>query len=309
MKSKSHLFWKNIWKHRELLLLVLPGVLLIILFNYVPMFGLVLAFKKYNFSKGIWGSDWVGLNNIKFLFSSGDTAWRLIRNTVGYYLLFQIIGTIAEVSLALALNECRKKRFAKISQTIMIVPTFISFVAISFIVRGLLSEQGIVNDIVRMFGGTNIQFYIEAKYWPIILTAVQVWKTSGYGSVLYLSALAGMDQEVFEAATLDGASRWQKIRYITLPMLSSMIAILKLLSLGSIMTSNTGLFYKVTRNIGALYPTTQTLDAYVLNALADGGATFGVTAGVTFIQSVVGCFMLVVVNLIVRKISPEHSLF
>ena len=307
MKSKA--FWKNIKRNKALLLLVLPGLITLILFDFIPMGGLVLAFKQYNFTKGIWKSDWVGLNNIKFLFLSGDTSWRLIRNTVGYYLLFRVVTTIANVSLAIALNECRHKYFAKYSQTIMIMPTFISYIAVSFIVTGLLADNGYVNNILLALGKEKIQFYIEPKYWPMILTAVDVWKGTGYGSVLYLSALAGMDQEMFEAADLDGASRWQKIRYLTIPMLSSMIAILTLLSLGGIMNSNTGLFYQVTRNIGALYPTTQTLDAYVLNALSEGGATFGITAGVTFIQSFVGCFMLVVVNLIVKKISPEHSLF
>ncbi|MBQ8814777.1 MAG: sugar ABC transporter permease [Lachnospiraceae bacterium] len=302
-------FGENMWKNKALLLLILPGFVLIVLFSYIPMGGLVLAFKEFNYTKGIWKSDWVGFDNIKFLFMSGDTAWRMIRNTIGYYVLFRVVGTIANVSLAIALNECRHKYFAKFSQTIMIMPTFISFIAISFIVSGLLADNGYVNNILQSLGFEKIQFYIEPKYWPAILTLVHVWKETGYGSVIYLSALAGMDQEMFEAADIDGANRWQKIRYLTLPMLSSTIAIMTLLSLGNMMHSSTGLFYQVTRNIGALYPATQTLDTYVLNALSEGGSTFGITAGVTFIQSVVGCFMTVVVNLIVRKISPEHSLF
>lgn len=307
--STKNSFLRNLWKNKALMLFVLPGAILILLFNYVPMFGLVLAFKDFNYAKGIFGSDWVGLHNIKFLFISGDTTWRLMRNTVGYYFLFQFVGTVANVSLALALNEWRKKRFAKVSQTIMIMPNFISWIAISFIVRGLLTSTGMVNSIITAFGGDPVSFYSDPKYWPVILTLVNVWKGTGYGSVLYLSALAGMDQEIFEAAKLDGASKWQEIRYVTLPMLASMIAILTLLSLGNIMVSNTGLFYQVTRNIGALYPTTQTLDSYVLNAMANGGAKYGVTAAITLFQSVVGCFMVVVVNLIVRKFSPENSLF
>ncbi|MBQ7838876.1 MAG: hypothetical protein IJ390_00055 [Lachnospiraceae bacterium] len=150
MKQGKHYFWKNIWKNRALLLFVLPGLTLIIMFNYVPMAGLVLAFKNYKFNKGIWGSDWCGLNNIRFLFMTGDTTWRIFRNTVGYYFLFRIIGTIADVSLAIALNECRNKYFAKVSQTIMIMPTFISFVAVSFILRGLLADKGIVNSLITM---------------------------------------------------------------------------------------------------------------------------------------------------------------
>lgn len=303
-------FFKNVWKNKALMLFVLPGMALIIMFSYVPMFGLLLAFKDYNFAKGIFHSDWVGFNNIKFLFINGATTWRMLRNTLGYYALFTVVGTIANVSLAIALNECRRKHFARVSQTIMIMPTFISFIAVTFIVKGLLMDNGIVNNILASFGRERIAFYAQPKYWPLILTLVNVWKGTGYGSVLYLSALAGMDQEVFEAATLDGATRWQQIRYITLPMLSSMVAILTLLGLGGIMSSNTGLFYQVTRNMGALYPTTQTLDSYVLNALAEsGGSNYGVTAAVTLFQSVVGSFMVVTVNLIVRRISPEHSLF
>lgn len=302
-------FFRNIWKNKVLLLFVLPGLTLIIMFNYIPMFGLVLAFKDYNFAKGIFHSDWIGLNNIKFLFLNGATTWRMMRNTVGYYALFTVVGTVANVSLAIALNECRRKHFARASQTIMIMPTFISYIAVTFIVKGLLMDNGIVNNLIASLGSERIAFYSQPKYWPLILTIVKIWKDTGYGSVLYLSALAGMDQEIFEAATLDGATRWQQIRYITLPMLSSMVAILTLLGLGNIMTSNTGLFYQVTRNVGALYPTTQTLDSYVLDALAGGNSNFGVTAAVTLFQSVVGCFMVVTVNLIVRRFSPEHSLF
>ncbi len=302
-------FLKNIWKNRVLLLFVLPGLLLIILFNYMPMFGLTLAFKDYSYAKGIFDSDWCGLNNFRFLFMSSSTTWRMLRNTVGYFLLFTAAGTFCNVALAIALNECRRKYFARVSQTIMILPTFISFIAVTFIVKGLLSGNGLINNLMVAFGGERISFYSEPKYWPLILTLVNLWKSTGYGSILYLSALAGMDQEVFEAATLDGATKWQQIRYITLPMLSSMVAIMTLLSLGGIMTSNTGLFYQVTRNIGALYPTTQTLDAYVLNAMVSGSSSFGVTTAVTFFQSFVGCFLVVTVNLIVRKFSPEHALF
>ncbi len=303
-------FWKKAWKQRTLLLFVLPGTLLIVLFNFVPMYGLTLAFKNYNFAKGIWGSDWVGWYNFKFLFINGDTTWRILRNTVGYYILFTVVGTVANVALAIALNECRNKWFAKASQTIMIMPTFISYVAVTLIVKGLLLNNGMVNNIIEMFGGERINFYMDASKWPLILTIINVWKGTGYGSVLYLSALAGMDAEIFEAARIDGATRWQQIRYVTLPMLMSMVAILTLLGLGGIMTSNTGLFYQVTRNMGALYSTTQTLDAYVLNALVESASTnFGATSAVTLFQSIVGCFMVVTVNLIVRKFSPENSLF
>jgi putative aldouronate transport system permease protein len=302
-------FAENIWKNRILLLFILPGFLLIVLFNYMPMFGLVLAFKNFSFAKGIFGSDWNGLDNFRLLFLSASTTWRILRNTVGYFVLFTGVGTLCNVALAIALNECRKRYFARFSQTIMILPTFISFVAVTFIVKGLLVEHGLVNDLIVLFGGQTVSFYSEPKYWPYILLGVNLWKSTGYGSILYLSALAGMDPEMFEAAKLDGAGKWQQIRFITIPLLSSMVAIITILSLGGIMTSNTGLFYQVPLNIGTLYPATQTLDAYVLNAMVSGSSNFGATTAVTFFQSFVGCLMVVCVNLVVRRTSPEHSLF
>ena len=290
--------------------MALPAMVLIFMFAYMPMGGLVVAFKKFNFSDGIWGSPWVGLENFKFLFASADTTWRMIRNTVGYYLIFTITGTVCNVALAIALNECRLKRFSKISQTMMILPTFISWIAVTYIVKALLDgNNGMINHIMASLGMEEISWYTEPKYWPVILTIVNLWKNIGYGSILYLSALAGMDQEVFEAAELDGASKWQKIRYITLPMLTSMISIMLLMGLGGIMTSNTGLFYQVTKNVGALYPTTQTIDSYVMNALTGGSSNFGMTAAVTFFQSVIGCIMVVIANLLVRRWDPDKSLF
>ena len=307
---------RNTWKHKQLLLMALPGIILIIMFNYMPMYGQIIAFKKFNYNGGIWGSPWVGFDNFKFLFANGAIFGRIVRNTVGYYLLFTIVGTVCNITLAIGLYECVYKRFTRFSQTLMIMPAFVSYIAVTFIAKALLdSPNGFINHILMGLGNEPIQFYMQAKYWPVILTIVNVWKGTGYGSILYLSALTGMDVEMFEAAQLDGASKGQQIRYITLPMLTNMIAILLLLGLGGIMTSNTGLFYQVTRNIGILYSTTQTIDAYVMNALIGGstsvGSTnaFGMTAAVTFFQSVVGCVMVVTVNLIVKKYSPESSIF
>ena len=301
---------KNTWQKRALLCMALPGIILIIMFAYVPMFGVVIAFKKFDYSLGIWSSPWVGFDNFKFLFASASLTWRIIRNTMGYYLLFTTVGTILNISLAIALHECSKKRFAKISQSLMILPTFISWIAVTFIVTSLLDmRNGMLNHILAAFGREGINWYVEAAYWPYILLLVNVWKFTGYGSIIYLSALAGMDQEVFEAADLDGATKFQQIRYITLPMLTGMVCIMTLMSLGGIMASNTGLFFQVTRNVGALYPTTQTIDAYVMNALTSGTSNFGMTAAVTFFQSVIGCIMVVSVNLIVKKWEPEYSLF
>ncbi|MBQ7840181.1 MAG: sugar ABC transporter permease [Lachnospiraceae bacterium] len=300
---------KNTWKNRALLFMALPAVVLFILFNYVPMFGLVLAFKEFNFSKGIWGSEWCGLENFKYLFMVGDTAWRLTRNTVGYYLLFTAVGTVANVAIAICINEMVLKRAAKFFQSCMILPNFISYIAVSFVVYAFLkSDTGIVNKLLLAMGGSNCSFYLDAEYWPLILLIVKIWKETGYGSVLYLSVLTGIDPNLYEAASIDGAGSWQKLKYITLPFLVPMVITMTLLGLGSIMHSDTGLFYQVTKNSGALYSTTQVFDSYVLNSIMNS-VNYGMTSAVTFFQSVVGFIMVMVTNLIIRRYSPENALF
>ena len=300
---------KNTWKNKTLVVMALPAVILFIMFNYIPMFGLVLAFKDFNYADGIWNSPWNGLENFKYLFMVGDTAWKLTRNTVGYYILFTIFGTIGNVALAIGINEMVFKKLAKYFQSAMILPTFISYIAISFVVYAFLkSDTGIINKMIIALGGSNFSFYLEPDVWPAILLIVKTWKGIGYGSVLYLSVLTGIDQSLYEAADIDGANAWQKMRYITIPMLIPMVVVMTLLGLGSIMHSDTGLFFQVTKNVGALYPTTQVLDSYVLNALATN-SDYGMTAAATFYQSVVGFVMVVGTNFVVRKISPENALF
>lgn len=289
--------------------MALPAVILLILFNYVPMSGLVVAFKDFNYTDGLFKSPWNGLENFRYLFMVGDTAWRLTRNTVGYYLIFTIFGTIGNVVIAIGINEMIYKKTAKYFQTAMILPTFISYIAITFIVKAFLQNNiGIVNRLLVSLGMDNIRFYQNPKYWPLILTIVKMWKSIGYGSVLYLSALAGFDQEIYEAASIDGATSWQKLRYVTLPMLMPTIVIMTLLGLGNIMHSDTGLFYQVTQNNGLLYSTTQVLDSYVMNALMKN-TNYGMTAAATFYQSVVGFVMVFATNLIVRRKSPDDALF
>ena len=296
---------RNSWKNRWLVVMSLPALILFIMFSYIPMFGLVLAFKKFDYSKGIFGSPWCGLNNFRLLFISGQTFWRLTRNTVGYYLLFTVTGTIGNVFLAIGINEFACKKLGKFFQSCMILPTFITYIAVTFIVYACLrTDGGLVNRLV----GKNINWYLKAEAWPVILLIVRTWKSVGYGSVLYLSVLAGIDTQLYEAAALDGANARQRMWHITLPMLMPMVAIMTLLGLGSIMNSDTGLFYQVTKNIGALYRTTQVLDSYVLNAIMSS-TDFSLTSAITFYQSVVGCIMVVGTNAIVRKVSPENALF
>lgn len=297
------------WKDRTLFLMCVPALAIMILFSYVPMTGLVMAFKKFDYSLGLYNSPWVGLKNFKMLFLNASTYWRVTRNTVGYYLIFTVIGTICEVGLAIAIYEMVFKKLGKTMQSILILPTFISWVAVTYLVSAFLqTNTGLVNQLLISWGLKPINFYLESKYWPFILTLVKVWKNTGYGSVLYLATLSGIDTELYEAAMLDGASTSQQRRYITLPMLYPMITIMILLGVGSILHSDTGLFYTVTKNTGALYETTQVLDSYLLNAMKTS-SDFGGMAAMTFYQSVIGFVLVVVTNLIVRKISPENSLF
>ena len=247
-------FVRRLWKDRVLILMALPAVVLMIMFNYIPMTGLVLAFKKFDYKLGLYASPWNGLSNFKQLFLVSNVFWRMTRNTIGYYLLFTLIGTSCQVALAIAVHELLFKRYSKAVQCILILPTFLSAVALRYIVSSMLSlDVGVVNKIITSLGGDQIQFYLNAKYWPLILTIVNTWKGTGYGSVLYLSVLAGIDGELYDAAVVDGSNTWQRIRYITIPSLIPMVSIRMLLSLGNIMHSDTGLFFEVTKNLSLIH--------------------------------------------------------
>ena len=298
-------FLENTWKHRAHVIMALPVFLILFFIMYVPMAGLVMAFKNYDFSKGIWASPWCGLDNFKFLLASKSTFISITKNTLMYYFIFTILGTFLNVVLAIAIDQFVFKKMAKVMQTLMIIPVFISYAAVQFIVYAFIStDTGILN---HTFGMTT-RFYSTASLWPLILTIVKIWNSVGYGSVLYMSVLAGIDTELYEAAQIDGANKWKQIWHITLPSLIPMITVMLLLSVGGIMRSDTGLFYQVTRNSGVLYSTTQVIDSYVLNAIFKN-SNFGFTAATSFFQSVVGLLMLLFANGMVRKIAPENALF
>lgn len=298
-------FFQNTWKHRAHVIMALPVFLILFFIMYVPMAGLVMAFKNFDFSKGIWGSPWCRLDNFKFLIASKSTFFNMTKNTIMYYVIFTAVGTFLNVVLAIAIDQFVFKKMAKVMQTIMIIPVFISYAAVQFIVYAFIStDTGILNN---TFGMTT-RFYSTASLWPLILTIVKIWNSVGYGSVLYMSVLAGIDTELYEAAQIDGANKWKQIWHITLPALIPMITVMLLLSVGNIMRSDTGLFYQVTRNSGILYSTTQVIDSYVLNAIFKS-SNFGFTAATSFFQSVVGLLLMLFANGMVRKIAPENALF
>lgn len=298
-------FMDNIWKNRAHVVMALPAFLVLLFIMYVPMAGLVMAFKAFDYSKGIFGSPWNGIENFRFLLASKSTFYNITRNTVLYYLLFTSVGTLLNVTLAIAIDNMLLKRMAKTMQTLMIIPVFISYAAVQFIVFAFIDTRtGIINNTL----GLNTRFYSQAGLWPWILLVTKIWKDTGYGSVLYMSVLAGIDTSLYEAADIDGANKWQKICHITIPSLIPMITVMLLLSVGNVMHSDTGLFYQVTRNSGILYPTTQVLDSYVLNQIKSG-SNFGYTAAASFFQSVVGLLLMLVANFTVRKIAPDNALF
>lgn len=298
-------FLQNTWKHRAHVVMALPAFLILLFFSYIPMAGLVMAFKSFDYSKGIWTSPWNGIENFKFLLASKSTFITMTKNTLMYYVIFTALGTFLNVVIAIAIDQCVFKKSSKAMQTVMIIPVFISYAAVQFIVYAYLStDTGILNNTFNI----ATRFYSTPKAWPWILTIVKMWNSVGYGSVLYMSVLAGIDTSLYEAAEIDGANKWQQIRHITLPSLLPMITVMLLLSVGNIMRSDTGLFYQVTRNSGVLYSTTQVIDSYVLNSIFKN-SNFGFTAATTFFQSVVGLFMMLLANGLVRKIAPENALF
>lgn len=296
---------KKLWRFRALILMALPGFLILFFFDYMVMGGLVLAFKDFDYRLGILNSPWSGLDNFKFLIASRSTFFTITRNTLMYYVIFTVTGMILEISLAIAMDQLVFKRVGKVMQSIFVIPVFISFTAVQFIVYAFLSpDMGMINHLF----GLSVRWYLEAKYWPVILTIVKLWSSTGYGAVLYMSVLAGIDPGLYEAAQMDGAGKWQQIWHITLPLLKPMVTIMLLLSVGGIMHSDTGLFYQVTRNSGSLYNTTQVLDSYILNAVFHN-ADFGFTAAASFFQSVVGAMLILLANAAVRRINPDDSLF
>ncbi len=305
LRKKSLL--KTIKNNYVFWLLCLPAVVVFILFNYLPMFGAILAFKSYNYTAGIWGSDWVGFNNFKFFFLSQD-AFRITRNTLGYASLFIVINLFSAVLYALLLFEVRSKTAIKTYQTIMILPYFISWVIVGYVVNILLnSNHGVLNQFLNNCFGITVNWYATPKWWPIILTIANTWKHVGMNCIMYYAALMGIDSSIYEAATIDGAGKWRQAMSISIPSLAPMMTILTIMAVGNIFRSDFGLFYQVTMDVGALYPTTDVIDTYLYRGLRTGDV--GITAAVGLFQSVVGLVVVMFTNYIVKKIEPDNAMF
>lgn len=290
-----------------LYLMLIPGTIYLVINNYIPMAGLVLAFKKFNYSLGIWKSPFNGLSNFKYLFMGNDAAL-MIRNTLLYNLIFILVGTMLSVAVAIMLSVVRSQTSRKIYQTIILIPYLISIVIVSYIVYAFLSsDTGFINKTLLNGKGT-ISWYTEPEYWPFILTFVFLWKNFGYNSIIYYATIIGIDPALYEAATVDGASNWKKVVHVTLPGLKSTIITLTLLAVGRIFYSDFGLFYQVPMNSGPLLNVTQTIDTYVYRALLTLNDV-GRSSSAGFLQSVVGFFVVFFSNWAVRKIDKENALF
>ena len=299
---------RNLQSNLTLCGMSLPGVLLLFVFAYLPMAGLVIAFKDYRFDAGIWDSAWVGLDNFRFLFGT-DAAWRITRNTLLMNALFIVTSTAGALIVALLMNEVYASRLSKYYQTALFFPYFISWVIASYFVFALLNgNTGLLNKTLAALGLETVRWYRSPAYWPVILTVAHLWNGIGFGSLIYLSGILGISPELFEAARMDGASKLKQIRYITLPLLYPLIIILVLLAVGRIFHADFGLFFFLPRDIPVLYSTTDVIDTFVYRALV-GLGDISMAAAAGFYQSAVGFGMVVLANWIVRRINVEYSLF
>lgn len=306
MKTKKKGYRKGTF---SLFLIALPGILYLFINNYVPIMGIFIAFKRFSYAKGIWGSPWCGFDNFKFLFITDD-AWVITRNTLLYNLAFIIIGTIISVFMAILLNELGEKLRGKFFQSTLLFPHLLSWVVTSYLVYALLgATNGFVNNtILAGMGKEGIDWYSVKMYWPLILIIVYIWKNAGYTAIVYMAGIAGIDKEIFEAARIDGASKVKQIISITLPMLRPTVIIMTLMSIGRIFYSDFGLFYQVPMNSGMLFSVTQTIDTYVYRGLMEQG-NIGMSSAAGVYQSLVGFILVMLANYIVRKKDPENALF
>ncbi|MBO9610828.1 MAG: sugar ABC transporter permease [Paenibacillaceae bacterium] len=301
-KQASRTFGRN----RAILLLSLPGVLFLLVFAYLPMVGVVLAFKDYYPIKGIWASEWIGFKNFAFFFQSQD-AYRVTRNTIGINLLFIATTLFISVSFALMLNELRNK--AKVYLVLMFIPFFVSWVVASYILYAFLNtDLGVLNHLLTGFGLQPVQWYAHPRYWVAILAICHIWKATGYATIIYYTGLIGIDQTYYEAAAIDGASKWRQMTRISIPLLVPLMTLLVLVQVGHVIRSDFGMFYFLTKDSTALYPVTDVIDTYVFRALRVTG-DIGMATAAGLYQSAVGFVLVLVTNAVVKKINRDNAVF
>ena len=299
---------RMLYQNKTLIFMCLPAIIFFFIFSYMPMPGMYIAFVKYNYTQGIFGSPFVGLKNFTFLFTSGQLGL-LLKNTVLYNLAFIIIGNVLQLFIAILLNEVQSKVFKKTTQSLMFLPYFISDVLVSLLVYNLLNyDYGFISNLVRNLGGEMPKVYQIKEAWPYIIVLVNIWKGTGYGTVVYFAAITGMDTSMLEAAQIDGANGFQKIRYIILPTLRPTVVILFLFAIGGILKGNFGLFYNLVGNNTVLQSTTDIIETYVYRAMMNN-FNFAQSSAVGLFQSVVGFFIVLGANAFAKKLDPDYALF
>ena len=298
----------------ELILLSLPTVIWYLIFSFLPLFGLLISFKNWRVSGGFFEtfftSEWVGFKNFKFLFTTG-AAMTSLRNTLLYNLLFVVLGVVIPVTLAIMISNLYSQKLGKVCQTAMFLPHFMSWVVASYFLFAFLSgDKGLINNVIKSMGGEGVNWYGQEAlgWWPFILILMNIWKTTGYGMVVYLATITGIDSTYYEAAVIDGATKWQQTTKITIPLLKQIMVIMAIMAVGKIFNSDFGLFYQVPKGTSQLYPVTQTLDVYIYNALK-GIGNIGMSSAAAFFQSIVGCITILIANFIVTKIDEESAFF
>jgi putative aldouronate transport system permease protein len=308
MKAIANKKRRGVTKSGPLLLIALPGIAYLLINNYLPMFGVFLAFKDYNYVKGLFGSDWCGFKNFEYLFR--QDAFTIVRNTILYNLTFIVLGTAAAIFVAILMCELGDKFRVKFFQSSLLLPNLLSWVVIGFIGFAFLnSDTGFINNtVIKFFGGKDVAWYTTPKYWPVILTIVFMWKSVGYSCIIYMASISGIDKSIFEAAKIDGATKLEQIRFVTIPMLKPTVIIMTLMAVGRIFYSDFGLFYQVPMNSGALYNVTQTIDTYVYHGLMELNDV-GMSAAAGLYQSVIGFVLVISANAVVRKVDSDNALF
>lgn len=294
--------------NKVLLAMCLPAIVFFVVFSYAPLPGIYIAFTNFNFAKGIFGSDFVGFKNFEFLVKSGQL-WQLTRNTVLYNVAFIVLGNVLQIVLAIMLNEVKNKLFRKVSQTLMFLPYFISAVLIGAIAFNVLNyDTGALNTLIKSFGGDPLKIYSMKNAWPIIIVFCQLWQSTGYGSIVYFATITGIDNSIIEAAEVDGANTWQRIRHIILPSLKPTFIILFLFSLGGIMKGNFGLFYNLVGNNSQLFATTDIIETSVYRMMMSQN-NFTSSTAVGLYQSIFGFALVMFSNWLVRRINKDYALF
>lgn len=299
---------REIWKNKVLFLMLSPVILYFIIFHYLVMPGAYVAFVDFNINKGIFGSKFVGLANFEFLVKNGDL-WNITKNTLLYNFVFLALGNIIQIVFAIMLSEIAGKWFKKISQSVLLLPHFISMVIVGVFAYNMFNyDSGFINTMLTSFGMERYEFYSDPGIWKYIIVAFKIWSATGYGMIVYLATISGINHDLYEAAYMDGASRWQRIRYMTLPMLKPTFILLLLFGLGGILKGSFDLFYNLIGTNSVLYPQTDIIDTYVFRSLV-GQFNFSMGAAVGFYQSLFGLLLVLTVNLVVRKIEPDSALF